>query len=339
MRTIVNQTLDPAQQNRQVLQSRTVMTALPQEVPANLIHEEDVANLTVATKRIRQRTLADIVAGWLPALATSVLGIGLAIAIPAVGPMIAAATAVALIAEGMAALLGGKPANGISHPLPVDLAELHTTYTQAVGNQKIQAAAAAAALSGVDLNGHTEGDFDRIQRDFVFSNVPQSVSYRYMVVSPLETLPFVGSRAVTTESIATAPDPAAPPRGAQTVATVPTAGLQRLNFAHYVDPSQDVTAVETGPLNGPPNPCADLPSTLANPIVDLTFDPVGQPAWLLTSQTSNILTATLSTSVYATPSITTTQSLVEPEPRSPVPYDLENHWTIPSDVLVVESRT
>lgn len=336
---VATQSLDRTIQSRQVIRSSTTVRIADQLVPANLLHDEETAQLDVTVKRIREKTLWDDLSGWIAPLATGALAVGLALAFPASASLIAGAAAATLAAQALYGWLARHPA------IPTRTALLPSamtgTFVQQVGAQQADRirAAAAALTGGVDLMGNGGlQDFDRVRSGFVFEDVHQRVPYTFMAVTPLEALPYEGTRIVSSERVVQEPDPQLPPTDGQVPAKVSMAGYRREDFASYLDPARTLTAIQEGRRDLPQLGCTPARTVSLSRAVTIAFRPSGSTALEVAPDARLIRSAGLLTEVYARAHLKTVTTAHEAVLPRPTPYFFPNRIALSTDVLVVRRR-
>ena len=342
LRRIRPQVLERSVQTCEIATTSTWTRVDDQLVPANFLHDLQTAQLDVTVKRIRAKTFWEKAAGWVAPLVTVALAVGLALALPASG-LIIAGTAAAVIAIEMAgAWVSSHPGIRAVNPLATDAAALSVSYAKLVQAQqawKLAGAIASVRSNGVELrNGADSSDLGRVQGDFVFSDVHQRVPYTFMVVSPQEELPFDGTDLNTERSLTTVRDPDPPPVEARMVERVAIPGYTRQEFPGYLDPAAGLIALQEGELEVQPQGCQFGRQIAVSRAVAAKFEPKGAPAFEVKPVLSEVRTAGLLTAIYGNAELGTVRTRTEAVLPRAVPYHITNHIVIASDVLVLHRR-
>ena len=342
LRRIRPEPLEASVQTREVATASTRTEVHDQLVPANFLHASQTAQLDVTVKRIRAKTVWEKLAGWVAPIATVALAVGLVLALPASGLLIAGTAAAALAVEAAGAWLASHPGTRDVTPLPLNDTALAVSYEKLVQAQqgwKLAAAIASARSNGVELqDGAALADFDRVKGDFVFSDVHQSVPYRFMVVSPQEELPFDGTDVLTSRRVITVRDAEPLPVDARMVERVPISGYSRQEFPGYLDPAAGLIALQDGQLQVQPPGCQSGRQIAVSRAVSATFEPQGIPALEVKPVLTEVRTAGLLTTTYASAQVGTLRTRTEAVLPRAIHYDLTNHIVLESDVLVLHRR-
>ncbi len=342
LREIRPETLEGSVQTREVATASTRTEVHDQLVPANFLHQRQTADLDVTVKRIRAKTLWEQVAGWVAPIATVALAVGLALALPASGLLIAGTAAAAIAVETAGAWLASHPAAREVKALPPDASALSVSYQRLVQAQqgwRLAAAIAGARSNGVELqDGTSLADFDRVKGDFVFSDAHQRVPYTFMVVSPREELPFDGTDVLTNRRVARVRDPEPLPAGVRMVERVAVPGYARQEFPGYLDPAAGLIAVQDGLVDVLPPGCQVGRPIAVSRAVSATFEPHGHPALVVEPALTEVRTAGLLTMMYASAQLGTVRTRTEAVLPRTIPYDITNHIVLDSDVLVLHRR-